>query len=175
MPTTMLSPIMITTIKDKIKNIMKNSHKSQFSISISVLICVLFFALFNVSAQEITDEHPIVGTWTFDPNSFETRMETGSKIRLDTLSQVKQTFRQAYIGRKETFMPDGNYSVVLADGRAALAKWTLQNKNVLLISHPDGFVQRNRISILTESKLVLVPIGSGDTKHLMSELHFIKN
>nr|WP_299215041.1 hypothetical protein [uncultured Allomuricauda sp.] len=154
---------------------MKNIYKNQFIIRTSALLCILFFALFNTSAQETTDEHPLVGTWSFDPNSFEIKMSANSKMQLDTIPQVKQTFKTAYNGRKETFAPDGTYSVVLADGRSALAKWTLQNKNILLISHPDGFVQQNRISILTESKLVLVPIGSGDTKHLMSELHFIKN
>ncbi len=154
---------------------MKNIHKNQFIIRTSSFLCVLFFALLNISAQETTGEHPLVGTWTFDQNSFETKMSANSKMQLDTIPQAKQTFRSAYIGRKQTFAPDGTYSVVLADGRSSLAKWALQNKNILLISHPDGFVQRNRITILTGSKLVLVPIGEGDTKSLLTELHFFKN
>ncbi|TAI48483.1 hypothetical protein [Flagellimonas allohymeniacidonis] len=119
--------------------------------------------------------HPIVGSWTYDASTFEASLEQSSKRRLDTIPQHKLTIRGYYVGRTETFAPDGRYTITLADGSTLQAQWAAQNNNIVLVTTPSGDVFRKRISFPAPGRMVIESIASGNTKSVMNALHFIKN
>ncbi len=152
----------------------KQTHSEIGRTGISYLL-LLVITCTSINAQKIEGQNYLLGTWTFDSTSLKNYMENESKQRLDSLPNVKAVFKEAYEGRKETFMPNGEHLTTLTDGRNTKSKWALDESGILLISYVDGFVQRYRISVLTEKEIVLVPINTGDTRPFMTELHFFKN
>ncbi|WP_430967042.1 hypothetical protein [Spongiimicrobium sp. 2-473A-2-J] len=155
---------------------MKNQKniRNPYPFLLTLTLSLFFLAAQNLSAQGDTP-HPIVGTWTFDASTFETRMDPGAKQRLDTLPAQKNAIRAFYIGRTESFAPDGSYLISLADGSTLVGHWAAQNNNIVQITTPDGSVFRKRISFPVPNRLVMVNIASGDTKSIITETYFIKN
>lgn len=137
------------------------------------MLMLLVFSSTILCAQDI-GTHPLIGTWEFDYGPSLSKMETSTKTRLDGLPQQKSSVEAAYRGRKVIFDSDGSYVQLLADGRSATGIWSLGDNNMVLITDPRGNSYPQRITMLTDSHLVLEPIVEGQTKSLFPEWHFNK-
>ncbi|WP_430968315.1 hypothetical protein [Spongiimicrobium sp. 2-473A-2-J] len=142
---------------------------------LTILVLLMGMCLAHAQNDRSDGQHPVVGSWIFDASTFETRMDPGTKQRLDTIPAHKNAIMAFYIGRTETFSLDGSYTVTLADGSTLVGQWAAQNNNIVLITTPDGSVFRKRISFPAPNRLVMVNIASGDTKSIITETHFVKN
>lgn len=116
----------------------------------------------------------LVGSWTFNHGLSMSKMTPQMQQHLDSLPQLRQQVLTAYAGRKVIFGPNGEYVRSLADGRSMTASWSLAG-NVITITTPSGASTQEQLTFLSEDRLTLVPMVSGDTKAIIPEWHFIKD
>ncbi|MEO0900553.1 MAG: lipocalin family protein [Bacteroidota bacterium] len=131
-------------------------------------------AFFSTICAQQNPAENLVGTWQFDDtNSFAT-MDTISKVKLDSLPELKAQILSSYSGRSFSFYPDGNCSLKMANGQSFPYDWALTEDSVLVLTDPEGNSGQEMIRVLTNNRLVLVPKVEGKTRNIIEEQHFIK-
>lgn len=127
-----------------------------------ILVLVLIFLSIpnTAEAQDKNSKSSIdllVGTWTFNYNDSQKKIEKSTKSKFDSLTKQQRTAMEAiYKDRQITFGNDGNFVLTLADGRKFTGTWKLNDKEKAIdITAPNGNVFTQNIKKLTVTELVL--------------------
>ncbi len=139
-----------------------------------ILLFVVVSFVQNVTGQSV--EEKLIGTWVLDYDTSISKMKLNMKAHFDTIPQLqRRQIVSVYRGRQVTYMPNGHYEQVLADGRKSIGTWALSsNKNTIEITDPRNKVHAQVIKRLNNT-LLIITIGSrAGSKALISELYFIK-
>ena len=136
------------------------------------ILLITAFSSVAIAQNNITET--LTGQWLFNEQASFAKIDAASRAHLDSLPQLKAQFELAYRGKKILFEADGDYGVLLADGRSAGGSWTLGSNNRILITDPMGKVYPHRLARLTATELILIPETEEGLKSMLTELHYIK-
>ncbi|NAS12674.1 lipocalin/fatty acid-binding family protein [Poritiphilus flavus] len=139
-----------------------------------VFISVVLTPSLELQAQN-NQTSTFIGTWTFDHKVSLNKIKAQLQQHLDSLPQLKQQLLDAYVGRKMSFGPNGEFVQSLADGRSVTGSWNLDPNNVLVLTDSSGSSIKQQFSFNGTNRLVLIPVISGDIQAMIPEWHFIKN
>lgn len=140
-----------------------------------LFITVLLSGSIKLHGQKVKDVSVLIGTWTFNQGPSFAKIRSELNTQLDSTPEVKSQIISAYVGRKISFYVNGDYLQVLADGRSVSGTWVLDPSNLLSITSANGGVYQQQIIALSNGRLVIAPIVTGDNESIIPEWHFIKN
>ncbi len=141
---------------------------------IYIITAVLALGLFNSHAQ--TTQEQLVSTWTFNYQESLDKMDSDSKISYNKIpSALRQKIEANQKGRKISFHSDGSYQQVSVNGDTISGTWTLRNKNIIEITDNQGNMNKQKIEMLTDTKLILKPQNVGMGKSTIKQWYFTKN
>lgn len=134
---------------------------------------LLLFVSVSISAQE-DPASQLIGTWLFDDQTSFSSMDSETKARMDSIPQLHSQLLSSYKGRKAFFGSDGTYTVTLADGRSVTGSWQMTATGELQFTDPQGNQAYQKIGGLNATRMVLIPMDSGDFKNVIREWHYVK-
>ncbi len=135
---------------------------------------MVFMAIVGTVSAQKDPAGQLVGTWQFDDISSFATMDEASRAHLDSLPQLKAQVLGSYSGRKLSISPNGNCTLSLASGQSASFGWVLSNDGVLTLKDASGNMAHETVRVLTDERLVLVPVVQRDMKNIIGEQHYIK-
>lgn len=126
------------------------------------------------AAAQQNPSQQLLGTWYFDDASSFATMDTPSKVKLDSLPQLKTQILDSYSGRRFIFSTNGSCMLTLASGQSFTYGWSLSGDGILALTDAAGNVGHETVRVLTNDRLVLVPNAEGEARNLIEEQHFIR-
>ena len=140
---------------------------------LTILLSIITMSCFLSILSAQNNVEALIGSWEFNLSISETKMQTETKLRLESSPTQKTLIEQLYKKRKVIFSDDGSYEQILLDGRISKGEWKLDN-DTIYITDTNGYAYKQKIEVLTESHLVLIPIVDEGIIPYMPEWHFLK-
>jgi len=144
--------------------------------TIRFVVLGLFLILITTSTLQAQQSvaQQLLGTWELDEPASFSSISPVFQARLDTIPQLQAQLVNSYRGRTTYFGNDGTYRVTLSDGRSITGNWELTTAAELKLTASNGDISYQTIASLQASTLVLIPVVSGNTTSIVSQLHYVK-
>ncbi|MBS9461420.1 hypothetical protein KIM67_03290 [Flagellimonas sp. 389] len=151
------------------------THSREHLSKLYILIIALLFILLAPCARaQQNPREQLLGVWFFDDVSSFATMDGPSRVKLDSLPQLKARILSSYSGRRLTFSPNGNCTLTMANGQSFAYGWSFTDDGILVLTDSTGNIGYETVRILTNDRLVLVPKVEGKTRNIIEEKHFIR-
>ncbi|MEO0900582.1 MAG: hypothetical protein AAFY00_00700 [Bacteroidota bacterium] len=141
---------------------------------IVLLTILLGLAFVPYASAQANPSEQLLGTWQFDDTSSFATMDGPSKVKLDSLPQLKAQILDSYSGRRLMFSQNGNCTMTLTNGQNFTYGWSLTGDGVLVLTDSAGNTGHETVKVLTNDRLVLVPKTEGDARNIIEEQHFTR-
>lgn len=141
-----------------------------------IILLTCIFTSLSYGQTEI-NASLLEGTWKLNITETLNSMEPSKKVTWNSMqSESRERISQRYKDRKILLSPEGDYTLTLTNGQTSKGTWLYNSDTkTLKITHVNGKTSSQKVQLLNDSELVLVPEQKSNHTILLSKLYYTKN